>query len=174
MDNFDKYFAKNHDYVIDNYFYKWTDNIELIITIPVFSDFDIFDTILDFINKNHGTEHRYGIIVIVNYSETADKATKVENNNLYCKLQEFSKDLKANIIVKSAFNLNAKQAGVGLARKIAMDMSAFYFHSVDKKDAIIASLDADTHVEKDYVSKILAFFKKQTLCRSKYRFCTQA
>ena len=54
-----------------------------------------------------------------------------------------------------AFDLPAKFAGVGLARKIAMDAAVFYLYRSGKERAPLISLDADTLVAPNYLDDII-------------------
>jgi hypothetical protein len=54
--------------------------------------------------------------------------------------------------------LPAKWAGVGLARKTAMDEALSRFNRLDRPDGIIISLDADTLVERNYFRAIRDHF----------------
>lgn len=52
-----------------------------------------------------------------------------------------------------------KEAGVGLARKILMDEAVRRFNLIGIPDGIIASMDADTLVESNYLEALLAHFE---------------
>ncbi|MCK5136480.1 MAG: hypothetical protein KAR19_11880 [Bacteroidales bacterium] len=52
-----------------------------------------------------------------------------------------------------------KEAGVGMARKILMDEAVRRFSSIGAPDGIIASMDADAVVEKNYLEAIVGHFK---------------
>jgi glycosyltransferase involved in cell wall biosynthesis len=54
--------------------------------------------------------------------------------------------------------LPSKNAGVGWARKIGMDMAVSHFNQTDNKSGIIISLDADTVVESNYLISINEFY----------------
>lgn len=60
----------------------------------------------------------------------------------------------------SGLELPPDEAGVGLARKIGMDLSLGLFGRGEVNDRILISLDADTLVEPDYLSAILKYFQQ--------------
>lgn len=66
-------------------------------------------------------------------------------------------EAKVCIEVIEAYDLPARFAGVGLARKIAMDAAALFLYHREKTEQPILSLDADTLVEKNYTDAVLAF-----------------
>lgn len=62
-------------------------------------------------------------------------------------------------------NLPRKHAGVGLARKIGMDLSILHFLRNEKSDGIIISLDADCKVSPNFLADIeTAYRKEKKLC----------
>ena len=55
----------------------------------------------------------------------------------------------------SEFALSAKHAGVGLARKIGMDLALLHLYSTK---SLIYCTDADTVVSKNYIKKVKSYF----------------
>ncbi len=53
-----------------------------------------------------------------------------------------------------AFDLPPKTAGVGLARKIGMDEAMRRFAAIDRPNGVIASLDADCRVSRNYFTAL--------------------
>jgi hypothetical protein len=58
-------------------------------------------------------------------------------------------------------NLPAKQAGVGLARKIGMDEAVRRFQAVGNQKGVIVCLDADSQCESNYLVEIEKHFSQQ-------------
>jgi hypothetical protein len=58
------------------------------------------------------------------------------------------------------FELPEKDGGVGLARKIGMDIALTHFDYSNNEKKILICLDADCMVEKNYLSAIVQAFKK--------------
>jgi hypothetical protein len=56
-------------------------------------------------------------------------------------------------------SFSRKQAGVGTARKILMDEAVRRFALLDRPDGIIAAMDADAVVERNYLEALVGHFK---------------
>lgn len=136
-------------------------DLAAIVVIPVLNDRDIFDTLrsLTACSTLAGT---VGIVIIVNHSEICEAEVKVENQHLAQELKEFAgREIPGfSFRVMEAFDLPAKWAGVGLARKIAMDAAVFYLYKTGKENVPLISLDADTLVAPNYLDDIIFYFRK--------------
>ena len=64
------------------------------------------------------------------------------------------------IIPIKTFDIPQKQAGVGYARKVAMDEATHRFAQINNPDGIIVSCDADTLVAPNYLVAIEEFYQK--------------
>ena len=89
-------------------------------------------------------------------------------------LEEESSAKKLNIAIADAstegFELPEKEGGVGLARKIGMDLALRYFdYSSDKKNILIC-LDADCAVEKNYLREIYDNYNGRNLSAAVLNF----
>lgn len=160
MKVFDRYFSKNSEVLLTDF----PERVDLIVILPVFDDPDVFRT-LDSLNDCRKLQVPVGVIVAVNYAENCSLQVKVRNQQLAQALQEYVSErphpgIHYHII--RAFDLPARSAGVGLARKIAMDAAAFWFYRNAKPDGIIASLDADTLVGEDYFPLLREAFTGNT------------
>lgn len=152
MKVFDRYFSKNPFVFIPDF----PDTLSLIITIPVYDDPDVFFT-LDSLVACAVQPGQVGVIVLVNYAEDCATDIKERNNSLYSELVVSLgkyKDSGIHLYFCKVCDLPVKQSGVGVARKIAMDTAARYFYDRNRPDGVIASLDADTLVEKNYCKAI--------------------
>lgn len=157
MNAFQRYFQHNVVTVPSSF----PDNLAIIVIIPVLDDWDIFCT-LESLADCRLSEGNAGFLVVVNYSEECGDEVKKRNRLL-------ASELKAWVINKAisgmwfeiveAFELPAKSAGVGLARKIAMDQAACYFYHIGYPERPIASLDADTLVDSGYLDEIIRSFR---------------
>lgn len=134
---------------------------EVIVIIPVLDDVEIFATLasLDACSTEAGA---LGVIVLVNHGENSSVRIKQSNRLLLERLESYTFSGKGDksVVVRGAFDLPARTAGVGLARKLAMDMAADWFYRHGKPGQVIASLDADTLVETNYTDAIVHFFKQ--------------
>lgn len=156
MNSFEKYFQRNPVVLPPGF----PDDLALIVIIPVLDDWEIFRT-LESLCACDKSEGKAGVMIVVNHSECSDKELKERNRLLVIALQEWiaSRDLPGIWFeAVEAFDLPAKFAGVGLARKIAMDRAAFYFYDRGCPQRPIVSLDADTWVDEGYFTEIIRCF----------------
>ena len=130
--------------------------VSIIVTIPCLDDDFIFQT-LDSLERASKVAAKIEVIVHVNSGEQIPSATVERNREIFDRLQE-----KVNVGYYKNFRLLPiltegtvrKKAGVGFARKIAMDEAVRRFASIDKPDGLIVALDADSLVDKRYFQEI--------------------
>lgn len=157
MKVFERYFRQNQTIAR----LEFPDNLELIVIIPVFDDPDIFATI-DSLCRCDTNGQEVGVVIVVNHSETCQEEMKISNRLLFNRLRLVlggRKDCGLFFELIGAFDLPAKSAGVGYARKIAMDAASAYFYEYVRPEGVIASLDADTLVEENYFTELIRFFR---------------
>lgn len=160
MKVFDRYFSKNPDIVLPDF----PDTVSLVVILPVFDDPDVFRT-LDSLNACDRLPASVGVIIVVNYAEDCIPEVKERNRLLAQELETYAAGRPhAGIYytIIRAFDRPVRSAGVGAARKIAMDAAAFWFYRSGKPDGIIASLDADTSVKENYFSALTEAFAGKT------------
>ncbi len=140
--------------------------LKLIIIIPAYNEPQIFDT-LNSLKKCEPAKYPTEVLIVINHSCKAPKPIIQQNDQTYNDILEWIKNesteqLKFHCILKG--DLPQKHAGAGLARKIAMDEAIRRLNSVNNENGIIASLDADTLVSRNYICDIQnAFSKKKKL-----------
>jgi len=128
---------------------KPSKNLKLIIVIPCFNEPDISGAIDSLIKAKQPTCD-YEIIVVVNQEKQ-----KVYDNN-YAAIQ-YIKNLQksfTHIHLIEELELDTKDAGVGLARKIGMDEAS---RRLDK-DGVIVCFDADSKVSANYLNALYNHF----------------
>lgn len=136
-------------------------DLQVIVVIPVLDDWEIFRALdsLCACSRNSGA---VGVIIVVNHAENAENNIKESNRQLLNELLAYFRKQQAvdiEFFVIEAFELPAKKAGVGYARKIGMDAAAWWLGQHGKSACPILSLDADTLVEKNYIDAICDFFR---------------
>lgn len=130
--------------------------VSIIIVIPCFREPDILATLESLVNCSLPKCHSE-IIIVVNHPENA--SPEIIEFNQHAK-QEIDNWIKFNSKKELSFyaigpvELRKKWAGAGLARKTGMDEAVLRFNQTGKKSGIIVSLDADTLVEKNYLTEI--------------------
>ena len=114
---------------------------------------------------------RFLVVVVVNHREDAPPADKLDNAQTLAVLRRLDTPLRLALVdaASPGLELCAKTGGVGLARKIGMDLALPRLRS----DGIIACLDADTLVQPDYLAAIGAHFKSCGAGGAAIPFCHQ-
>ena len=160
MKVFERYLERNRIWCEPDF----SEETQVIVIIPVLNDREIFHT-LDSLRHCISVREQAGIIVVVNHGENCEEQLKAENRLLSRELQEYAGCCKEelHLCIIEAFDLPVKYAGVGWARKIAMDVAAAFFYRWGRYEAPIVSLDADTLVEDNYLQEIVTFFRKQAV-----------
>ena len=160
--------------------WKRTDNIENIVVVPAIAEFNNIQNVLESLSKNE--EHildKTLILFVINNLNSSTGEVKSDNSesiNFLSNLvlgdtpclpstSSISTTLKVGYIDASSDGnaLDSKSGGVGLARKIGMDLALTAFNYSSNKKHIIISLDADCIVENNYLSAIINAFNKLNL-----------
>jgi hypothetical protein len=134
----------------------------MIVFIPCFREPEILLT-LDSLEKCTSPRQKVEIIVLLNHSETASDELKTYNKITRNEIDQWIKNRqksKFSYFAIGPVELPKKWAGVGLARKSAMDEALLRFNKLEKPNGIIVSLDADTLVEENYLVEIENHFKE--------------
>jgi len=139
-----------------------SEKLNMIVTIPCYDEPDLIPSLEALWNCDR-TENVVEVIVIVNSGEQtgerelAQNAKTIEEAEAWMKEHQNEK-LKFYLIHQS--NLPKKFAGVGFARKIAMDEAVSRFNKIDKANGIITGFDADSACDPNYLTEIEKLFKK--------------
>ncbi len=120
---------------------------------------------------------RFLVLVVVNHRENAPDTDRENNHETLARLRAGSPDLSplqlAWIDAASAgFQMPAKDGGVGLARKIGLDLA---LTRLDHRSSpsLLVSLDADTLVEATYLPAIVSHFREAETGGGVIPFCHQ-
>ncbi len=174
--NIEKYLRK---YSYDKWkIYSSNKNFESVIIIPAIDEYDNIKTLLFSLVQNKTEYFRTTLILFVVNNQTSSN-TNVKQNNfktiVYLKgiidkknpEYELSKmvinsNMQIGVIDASSegFELNEKDGGVGLARKIGMDEALKIFDNDSTQKNILICLDADCTVSNNYISTIRKAFNK--------------
>lgn len=128
----------------------------IIVTIPCHNEPNLVSSLQALWNCN-SPNCDVEVIVVINASETADEKIKSRNTSSYKEAKVWAENhlgegIKFFFILEN--DLPKKHAGVGLARKIAMDEASWRFESIGKMDGIIACFDADSHCDNNYLIEL--------------------
>lgn len=134
---------------------------EIIIVIPSYDEGDIFP-VLETITASF-QYHPIPCLVLVVVNAPIDASENIIQNNQVTKqtvlAHQKSNEHQNNIVFKclEEESLPIKDAGVGLARKIGMDVATIIFRE-NEKEGIIVCLDADSLVLPNYLYSIYSSF----------------
>jgi hypothetical protein len=157
----DKYLKKQRlypDYITE----PVSEDLNLIVTIPCFNEPDLLTSLKALWNceRPNGLVE---VLVIVNSGESASQDVIAQNEKSIAEATswiEKYQDEKLKFYLIHQANLPKKFAGVGVARKIAMDEALSRFNKIDKANGIITGFDADSTCDANYFVEIEKIFKK--------------
>lgn len=136
-------------------------DIGIIVVIPCYCEPAITET-LDSLRSCMRPSCSVEVFILVNNSVTASDDVVRHNASTYkdlCKYAEQYSSSWIHFIPIIVADMPSKYAGVGLARKIAMDEACYRFAAVSRPDGIIVSCDADTYVDPTYFVAIEQYYK---------------
>ncbi|OGU04574.1 MAG: hypothetical protein A2075_10485 [Geobacteraceae bacterium GWC2_58_44] len=114
---------------------------------------------------------RFLVVVVVNHREDAPETEKRDNAETLARLKLLETPLRLAFVdaASDGVELGAKTGGVGLARRIGMDLALPRLEG----NGIMVCLDADTLVEPDYLQAITSHFKNCGAGGAVIPFCHQ-
>lgn len=140
-------------------------NLGLVVVIPCHNEPDVLP-LLESLARCHAAPCAVEVWWVVNHSRRASEAIQERNRETLQTLRQFmaaaaSKDvdLPFRLGVIEAFDLPPKHAGVGLARKLGMDLAAERLRQVGCPEGIIVNLDADCEVSTNYFDALVSHFE---------------
>ena len=131
------------------------------IVIPAYSEFEFLPDTLESINQNKPELlNQTLVVVVVNNANNSPQSIKYNNQLTIQKINENNYQFTLAVIdaASPGLELPLNHAGVGLARKIGMDLALPHLTS---PQSLIFCTDADTQVSPDYLSKVKQIFKSQ-------------
>jgi hypothetical protein len=160
------------------------ENIEQVVVIPAYAEKDLlFNTLASIAANNDASLEKTLILCVINNKADAPVADKENNRQTLAGLtalirrQPLSKfmpaadlDIPLQMMATRPFRLGCIDAsspgleipprvgGVGMARKIGMDMALLLLQNSVNGPRLILSLDADTLVQPDYLSAVRSAF----------------
>ena len=128
------------------------------VVIPAYGEPEYLPSTLLSLNENNTSLLKNTLVVVViNNAENSPEEICRENQHCFDLLN--SSDYHYSLGIVDAFSkglaLSPKHAGVGLTRKIGMDLVLPY---LSIEDSLIFCADVDTIVDKRYLEKVLEYF----------------
>lgn len=124
------------------------------IVIPCYSEPRLIETLNSLVACNT-PQKTFEVLIVVNNSVEAPREIKAANLETIKSFHKWNTktDSKIKFHCIEALEMPTKKAGVGLARKIGMDVATSRFAAINKIGWII-NLDADCQVSTNYLSEI--------------------
>ncbi len=140
---------------------------KIIVVIPVYMEEDLASVLVS-LSECDKIDGIVSVLLVINSPEDASEEVLNVQNKTIKRITCFDYQYEAiQFHTVKAFDLPKKYFGVGLARKIGMDIAANHFYKYDNPDGIIVSLDADSTVDRNYFTSIIKFFNE-----GKYNACS--
>ena len=137
-------------------------DLGLVVTIPCFNEPDLTGC-LESLRICDRPKCAVEVIVVINSPIGCDSRICAENARAFKEASEFKDrhpDPRLDFHILNFPNLPRKHAGVGLARKIAMDEAARRFDAVGKPGGIVVGYDADCRCDANYLTALEEHFRK--------------
>ncbi len=162
--NYKKYFTR---YGLDNWRVEATlkSKPKIVVVIPAYNEKENIKPLLESFERNDIELLEKTLILFVVNNKADSPSEVIENNRETIELlrSEMNNESNLNIGIVDASSeglvLPEKDGGVGLARKIGMDLALTLFDYNTGKNLIVA-LDGDCLVESNYLSELAEAFKK--------------
>ena len=134
-----------------------------IIVVPSIAESKSLPTLINSFEQNDGLELLNTLLlIVVNNSISSSEEVKIDNQVTLDYLRDIKTSLNISFIdaCSNGRELDDKNGGVGLARKIGMDLALtkFDYLSINKK--ILICTDADCIVDLNYLSEISQEFNR--------------
>lgn len=136
-------------------------DLGIIVTIPCFNENEIVKA-LEGLYFCYRPKASVEIIVLINFPDVGSNELEKFHHDTYELLTKWSfqhnhANFKYFILLTK---LPAKDAGVGYARKIAMDEAIHRFNYLNRSEGIIVGFDADCTVDSNYFVEIERLFSE--------------
>ena len=132
------------------------DDTGIIVVIPSFDEPGITD-LLDSFLKCNPSECKCEVLIIINAPQNAHSDSLERNRETFNKVVNWiniNKESFFKVYVADLGQPKIKRWGVGLARRAGMDEAAKRFLSLNNPDGVIASMDADCTVSRNYFTAL--------------------
>ncbi|MCB1234004.1 MAG: glycosyltransferase family 2 protein [Verrucomicrobiae bacterium] len=141
----------------------------LVVTLPAKNEGESLIRSLMSLRDCDTTAAPAEIIVVVNTSETDPPAIVSRNAADAAAAREWAaknSTERRRFYLLEAHGLPRKHAGVGLARKIAMDEACRRLEAAGQPRGAIACFDADSRCDPNYLAEVEALFRRDESCQA--------
>jgi hypothetical protein len=138
-----------------------------IIVIPAISELENLPSLINSLLQNSKKYFDETLILfVINNLESASEEVKINNYKSMELIKTYSNEnLNVDFIDASTVGneLDEKNGGVGLARKIGMDLALTLFDYSSTKQNLLVCLDGDCTVENNYITTIREYFNNNKI-----------
>lgn len=145
---------------IENDYKKY---FQYIIVVPAIAERDTLPKLIKSLEKNDKLElHNTLLLIVVNNSVSSSDEVKNDNQKTLAYLKKIKSKVNISFVdaASSGKEMDNKNGGVGLARKIGMDLALTKFDYLSINKNIMICTDADCIVDSDYISEISQEFNR--------------
>lgn len=145
---------------IENDYKKY---FQYIIVVPAIAERDTLPKLIKSLEKNDKLElHNTLLLIVVNNSVSSSEEVKNDNQKTLAYLKKIKSKVNISFVdaASSGKEMDDKDGGVGLARKIGMDLALTKFDYLSINKNIMICTDADCIVDSDYISEISQEFNR--------------
>ena len=145
---------------IENDYKKY---FQYVIVVPAIAESDNLPKLIKSLEKNDKLElHNTLLLIVVNNSLLSSVEVKNDNQKTLVYLRKIKSKVNISFIdaCSAGKEMDDKNGGVGLARKIGMDLALTKFDYLSINKNIILCTDADCIVDSDYLSEISQEFNR--------------
>ena len=136
---------------------------QYIIVVPAIAERDALPKLIKSLEKNDKLElHNTLLLIVVNNSLSSSDEVKNDNQKTLAYLKKIKSRVNISFVdaASSGKEMDDKNGGVGLARKIGMDLALTKFDYLSINKNIMICTDADCIVDSDYISEISQEFNR--------------
>lgn len=136
---------------------------QYIIVVPAIAESSNLPKFIKSLERNDKLElHNTLLLIVVNNSTLSSEEIKIDNQKTLAYLRKIKSNVNISFIdaCSAGKEMDDKNGGVGLARKIGMDLALTKFDYLSINKNIIICTDADCIVDSDYLSEISQEFNR--------------
>ena len=151
---------------------RLSEQFEIIVVVPALSEYENIQRLLASLQVADSTyAGKILVLFVVNNLKSSDEEVKGDNKKTIEFLGAYQSEKKSQNNFSVGFidaategnELDEKNGGVGLARKIGMDTALSLFNYGSTKKKILVCLDADCTVSQNYFTEIFEAFNRKNL-----------
>lgn len=148
---------------IENDYNKY---FQYVIVVPAIAESSNLPKLIKSLERNDKLElHNTLLLIVINNSISSSDEVKNDNQKTLAYLKKIKSKVNISFIdaCSAGKEMDDKNGGVGLARKIGMDLALTKFDYLSINKNIILCTDADCIVDSDYLSEISQEFNRNNL-----------